>query len=134
MGKSIMNREKFTCLFSIYEKGLINYHQVFQDANYNLEFIVRRKRLSREFQIQIVLTIIKNPLWRMIFNEPRNIQQLIKDYSAYFSITDVRILRPLKRYKINEELTFVRKPIEERIYFEYYSELSTSDFEIRELI
>jgi len=124
MGKPKMNKEKFTCLFSIYEKGLINYHQVFQDANYNLEFIVRRKRLSREFQIQVVLSIFKNPLWRMIFNEPRNIQQLIKDYSAYFSITDVRILRPLKRYKINEELAFVRKPIEERIFIEYLTELS----------
>jgi len=121
MGKSIMNRENFTRLFTIYEKGLINYHQVFQDANYNLEFIVRRKRLTQECQIQVVLSIKRNPLWRMIFNEPRNIQQLIKDYSAYFPINDVRILRPLKRYKINEEITFVRKPIEERIYFEYYS-------------
>ena len=134
MGKVISNREKFTRLFSIYEKGLVNYHQVFREANYSIEYIVRKKRLSRDYNIQIVLSIKKNPLWRLFFNDPRSVKQLIEDYSAYFSITNVRILRPLKRYKINEEPTFTLSPIEERIYFEYYSELSPTDFEIRELI
>jgi len=131
MGKVMSNREKFTRLFSIYEKGLINYHQVFRESNYSIEYIVRKKRLSREYQIQIVLSIKKNPLWRLFFNEPRSIKQIIADYSAYFSITDIRILRPLKRYKMNEETSFVLMPLEERIYFEYFSEISPADFELR---
>lgn len=131
MGKAMSNREKYTQLFSIYEKGLISYHQVFRDANFSIEYIVRKKRLSREQKIQIVLSIKKNPLWRLFFNEPRSVKQLIEDYSAYFSITDVRVLHPFKRYKINEETTFTRKPIEERIYFEYISEPSPNDLVIQ---
>lgn len=134
MGKIISNRKKFTRLFSTYERELINYHQIFQNTNYSIEYIVRKKRLSPDYQIQIVLSIQKNPLWRLFFNNPRTIKQIVEDYSAYFSITNVRILRPLKRYKINEETAFVHKPIEERIFFEYFSQISSTDFDIREII
>ncbi len=130
MAKSMSDKEKFTSLFSIYEKGLMNYHQVFRIANYSIEYVVRKNRLSREYQLQIVLSIKKNPSFRIFFHEPRGIKQLIEDYSIYFSITDIRILYPLKSYKIKEKNTLNLKPIEERIYFEYYTKKPQTCIEI----
>ena len=127
MGKTISNREKYIRLFTIYEKGLKKYHRVFKEPNYSLEFIVRKRRCSYDYEIQVIISITKNPLWRIYFNKPREINEILTDYSAFFSISDIRILRPLQKVRncLDAPITF--KPTEERIFFETFSEISNLD-------
>ena len=131
MGKTISNREKYIRLFTIYEKGLKKYHQVFREPNYSLEFIVMKKRCSYDYEIQVIISITKNPLWRIYFDKPREINEILADYSAFFSIKNIRVLRPLQKVRnyLNAPISF--KPIEERIFFETFRDVSNLDFEVQ---
>ena len=130
MGKITSIREKYIRLFTIYEKGLKKYHRVFKEPNYSLEFIVRKKRCSYDYEIQVIISITKNPLWRVYFNNPREIKEILTDFSAFFSIKEIRILRPLQKVRNYLESPISFKPIEERIFFESFSEVSNLDLEV----
>jgi hypothetical protein len=129
MGKITSNREKYIRLFTIYEKGLKKYHRVFRDPNYSLEFIVKKKQFSFDYDFQVVFSITKNPLWRLYFNNPREIKEILTDYSSFFSIKEIRILRPLQKVRNYLDEPIPLKPIEERIFYETFSEISNLDLE-----
>ena len=130
MGKIISNREKYIRLFTIYEKGLKKYHQVFRDPNYSLEFIVKKKQFSFDYDFQVIISITKNPLWRLYLKNPREIKEILMDYSSFFSITEIRVLQPLQKVINYLEEPITSKPIEERIFYEIFSEISNLDFEL----
>jgi hypothetical protein len=130
MGKIISNREKYIRLFTIYEKGLKKYHQVFRDPNYSLEFIVKKKQFSFDYDFQVIISITKNPLWRLYLKNPREIKEILMDYSSFFSITEIRVLQPLQKVRNYLEEPITSKPIEERIFYEIFSEISNLDFEL----
>jgi hypothetical protein len=122
MQKKISETEKFIHLFSIYEKGLINYHPCFQSSDFSVEYIIKKKSFPHQYHIQIVLSICRRFKIGLLVNDTRSVKQLIVDYSNYFSITDVRILRLMKKKNHTEESKSIKKPIVERIYFEYLNE------------
>jgi len=112
------------------KKELKKYHQVFRDPNYSLEFIVKKKQFSFDYDFQVIISITKNPLWRLYLKNPREIKEILTDYSSFFSIKEIRILRPLQKVRNYLDEPFPLKPIEERIFYETFSEISNLDFEL----
>ena len=90
-----------------------------------------KKRCSYDYEIQVIISITKNPLWRIYFDKPREINEILADYSAFFSIKNIRVLRPLQKVRnyLNAPISF--KPIEERIFFETFRDVSNLDFEVQ---
>ena len=87
---------------------------------------MRKKRCSYDYEIQVIISITKNPLWRVYFNNPREIKEILTDFSAFFSIKEIRILRPLQKVRNYLDAPILLKPIEERIFFESFSDISKS--------
>ncbi len=98
MRPSIMSgKEKYIRLFSIFEYELIKYNKIFEKEDYVLTYVIGKTILSKDYDIGVTLSIMKNPLWTKYFDEPRNLKQVFQSYCNYFSIKDIKIVRPFKR-------------------------------------
>jgi hypothetical protein len=121
--KKVSYRDGIIRILRKYEKELPNFHPYFSSPNYSVEYTIRRKRLSGESKMEVLLQINSSSLWSKFFNNPRKFKGIIKDYSKYFSITNVRILRSFKKLKNKRDALSSLIPIEERIHLEYFSDV-----------
>ena len=113
-------KEKYIRLFSIFESELVKYNKVFEKEDYVLTYVIGKTLLSKDYDIGVTLSIMKNPLWTRYFDEPRNLKQLFQSYCNYFSIKDIKIVRPLKRVYRQASEPIQKIPLEERIFFEFF--------------
>jgi hypothetical protein len=67
-------KEKYIRLFSIFESELVKYNKVFEKEDYVLTYVIGKTLLSKEYDIGVTLSIMKNPLWTRYFDEPRNLK------------------------------------------------------------
>jgi hypothetical protein len=67
-------KEKYIRLFSIFESELVKYNKVFEKEDYVLTYVIGKTLLSKEYDIGVTLSIMKNPLWTRYFDEPRNLR------------------------------------------------------------
>ncbi len=121
-------KERYIKLFSIFETELIKYNKVFEKEDYVLSYVIGKTILSKDYDIGVTLSIMKNPLWTRYFNEPRNLKQLFQSYCNYFSIKDIKIVRPFKRVYRDATVSNLKLPLEDRIYFEFFKHQETDDF------
>jgi hypothetical protein len=121
-------KEKYIRLFSIFEYELIKYNKVFEKEDYVLSYIIGKTILSKDYDIAVTLSIKKNPLLAKYYDEPRNIKTLLQSYCNYFSISDVKIVRPFKRFQPNVSPHTISPPLEDRIFFEFFKHQSSLDF------
>jgi hypothetical protein len=121
-------KEKYIRLFSIFESELVKYNKVFEKEDYVLTYVIGKTLLSKDYDIGVTLSIMKNPLWTRHFDEPRNLKQLFQSYCNYFSINDIKIVRPLKRVYREASDPIQKIPLEERISFEFFKHQSSLDF------
>ena len=56
------------------------------------------------------------------------ISKILQSYCNYFSIKDIRIIRPFKRFERNVATPHVSIPLEDRIFFEFFKHQSSLDF------
>jgi hypothetical protein len=123
-----IGKEKYFRLFSIFEKGLKNYSKIFEKEDYVLTYVISKTLLSKDYEVDVTLSIKKNPLWAKYSDEPRNLKTLLQSYCNYFSIKDIRIIRPFKRFERNVATPHVSIPLEDRIFFEFFKHQSSLDF------
>ena len=123
-----IGKEKYFRLFSIFEKGLKNYSKIFEKEDYVLTYVISKTLLSKDYEVSVTLSIRKNPLWARYFDEPRNLKTLLQSYCNYFSIKDIRIIRPFKRFERNVATPHISIPLEDRIFFEFFKHQSSLDF------
>lgn len=121
-------KEKYIRLFSIFESELIKYNKVFEKEDYVLSYIIGKTILSKDYDITVTLSIKKNPLLAKYYDEPRNIKTLLQSYCNYFSISDIKIVRPFKRFQPNVSTHTISPPLEDRIFFEFFKHQSSLDF------
>lgn len=121
-------KEKYIRLFSIFETELVKYNKVFEKEDYVITYIIGEALLSKKYDIGVTLSIMKNPLWTRYFDEPRNLKQLFQSYCNYFSIKEIKIVRPLKRVYREVSESIQKIPLEERIFFEFFKHQETLDF------
>jgi hypothetical protein len=123
-----LNKRKYFRLFSIFEKGLKNYSKIFEKEDYVLTYVISKTLLSKDYEVSVTLSIRKNPLWARYFDEPRNLKTLLQSYCNYFSIKDVRIIRPFKSFERKVATPNISIPLEDRIFFEFFKLQSSLDF------
>ena len=121
-------KERYYRLFTIFEKGLKNYSKIFEKEDYVLTYVISKTLLSKDYEVSVTLSIRKNPLWARYFDEPRNLKTLLQSYCNYFSIKDIRIIRPFKRFERKVATPHVSIPLEDRIFFEFFKHQSSLDF------
>lgn len=126
----IFNRgkERYYRLFTIFEMGLKSYSKIFEKEDYILTYVVSKTSLSKDYEVSVTLSISKNPLWGRYFDEPRNLKSLLQSYCNYFSIKDITIVRPFKRFERNTASSLNTLPLEDRIFFEFYKHQNSLDF------
>ena len=128
MRPSIMTgRQKYIRLFTIFETELKKYNKVFEKEDYTITYVIGKTILSKDYDIGVTLTINRNPLWTRYFDEPRNLKQLFQLYCNYFSIKDIKIVRPFKR--VYRDAVSAQKvlSLEDRIYFEFFKHQEPDD-------
>jgi hypothetical protein len=109
--------------------GLKSYSKIFEKEDYVLTYVISKTLLSKDYEVSVTLSIRKNPLWAArYFDEPRNLKTLLQSYCNYFSIKDIKIIRPFKRFERNVATPHISLPLEERIYFEFFKNQSSLDF------
>jgi hypothetical protein len=121
-------KERYIRLFSVFESELIKYNKVFEKEHYILTYVIGKSILSKDYDIGVTLSIMKNPLWTRYFDEPRNLKQLFQLYCNYFSIKDIKIVRPFKRVYRKAVSPIQRLPLEDRICFEFFKHQQPDDF------
>jgi hypothetical protein len=121
-------KERYYRLFAIFEMGLKSYSKIFEKEDYVITYVISKTLLSKDYEVSITLSIRKNPLWARYFDEPRNLKTLLQSYCNYFSIKDIRIVRPFKRFQRNVITPQISLPLEERIFFEFFKHQSSLDF------
>jgi hypothetical protein len=109
-------------LLKLFEQDLKKYHQLFENDDYKIEYIVRRDRYSNEIEFILVVSIFKVRLWREITRENNTVRKSLENYCRYFSITKYSVVRPLKlKSSRHKELPTTNiPPIEERVGFDLY--------------
>ena len=128
MRPSIMTgRQKYIRLLTIFETELKKYNKVFEKEDYTITYVIGKTILSKDYDIGVTLSIIKNPLFNRFFDEPRTLKQVFQLYCNYFSIRDIKIVRPFKRVYRDADTAPKVLPLEERIAFEYFKHLDTDD-------
>jgi hypothetical protein len=123
-----IGKEKYFRLFSIFEKGLKNYSKIFEKEDYVLTYVISKSLLSKDYEVAVTLSIKKNPLWAKYSDEPRNLKTLLQSYCNYFSIKEIMIIRPFKRFERNVATPHISIPLEDRIFFEFFKHQSSLDF------
>jgi hypothetical protein len=121
-------KERYYRLFTIFEMGLKSYSKIFEKEDYQITYVISKTLLSKDFEVSVTLSIRKNPLWARYFDEPRNLKILLQSYCNYFSITEIRIVRPFKRFERNVVTPHISIPLEDRIFFEFFKNQSSLDF------
>ena len=115
------NQESYVRLLSLFERELKRYHKVFDNEYYSLHYVLRRKQYTNDIEIRVTMNIIKKPLWLILIEEPYNLKNLLEQYSRYFSVKDVTIVRPfLLSHARKSQNEIVLPKIEERISFEFF--------------
>ena len=117
MGRLLSRNEKFVRLFTTYETGLVDYNRVFQQSTFSIDYIVQINKLSADYYVQLIFSVLKNPKFNP--KETRSLRKILENYSSVFSINDIRIIRPMKRTIDGILIEREIKPIEERIYLEF---------------
>jgi len=112
--------EAYTRILKLFEYELKKYHQLFDNDDYKIEYIVRRDRYSYEIEFILVITIFKVRLWREITRENDKVRKSLENYCRYFSITNYSVVRPLKlKSSRNKEMPPINiPPLEERVGFD----------------
>lgn len=110
-------------LLRLFETHLKDYHSVFDNDYYKIQYIIQRERYSNDAYIKVIFTILRNPFWKLLVGENENVKVLLENYSRYFSVTDITIVRPLslKHGKREKKSVFFQiQPIEERVTFDLF--------------
>jgi hypothetical protein len=121
-------KDKYFRLFSIFESELKNYSKIFEKEDYVITYVISKTLLSKDYEVAVTFSIRKNPLWLKYSYEPRDLRTLLQSYCNYFSINDIKIIRPFKRFERNVAIPHISLPLEERIYFEFFKNQSSLDF------
>jgi hypothetical protein len=121
-------KDKYFRLFSIFESELKNYSKIFEKEDYVITYVISKTLLSKDYEVAVTFSIRKNPLWLKYSYEPRDLRTLLQSYCNYFSINDIKIIRPFKRFERNVAIPHISLPLEERIYFEFFKHQSSLDF------
>jgi len=121
-------KERYYRFFTLFENGLKEYSKIFEIEDYVLTYVISKTLLSKDYEVSVTLSIRKNPLWARYFDEPRNLKTLLQSYCNYFSIKDIRIIRPFKKFERNVAIPHVSVPLEDRIFFEFFKHPSSLDF------
>ncbi len=121
-------KERYFRLFSIFESELKNYSKIFEKEDYVITYVITKSLLSKDYEVSVTLSIRKNPLWLKYSVEPRNLRALLQSYCNYFSIKDIRIIRPFKRFERNSAKPHISIPLEDRIFFEFFKHQSSLDY------
>ena len=128
MRPSIMRgRQKYIKLFTIFETELKKYNTVFEKEDYTITYVIGKSILAQDYDIGVTLTINRNPLWSRYFDEPRNLKHLFQLYCNYFSIRDIKIVRPFKRVYRDAASAQKVLSLEDRIYFEFFKHQEPDD-------
>ena len=115
------NHESYVRLLSLFERELKRYHKVFDNDYYSLNYILSREQFTNDVEIRVTMNVIKKPLWLILIDEPYNLKNLLEQYSRYFSVKDVTIVRPfLLSHARKSQNEIVLPKIEERISFEFF--------------
>ena len=128
MRPSIMRgRQKYIKLFTLFETELKKYNTVFEKEDYTISYVIGKSILAQDYDIGVTLTINRNPLWSRYFDEPRNLKYLFQLYCNYFSIRDIKIVRPFKRVYRDAVSTQKVLSLEDRISFEFFKHQEPDD-------
>lgn len=115
------NQESYVRLLSLFERELKRYHKVFDNEYYSLHYVLSREQFTNDVEIRVTMNVIKKPLWLILIDEPYNLKNLLEQYSRYFSVKDVTIVRPfLLSHARKSQNEIVLPKIEERISFEFF--------------
>lgn len=110
-------------LLRLFETHLKEYHTVFDNDYYKIYYIIQRERYTNDAYVKIIFTILRNPFWKLLVGETENVKVLLENYSRYFSVTDITIVRPLSlKYGKREQksVLFQIQPIEQRVTFDLF--------------
>ena len=121
-------KERYYRLFTIFEMGLKNYSKVFEKEDYVITYVISKTLLSKDYDVAVTFSIRKNPLWLKYSYEPRDLRTLLQSYCNYFSINDIKIIRPFKRFEKNVATPHISIPLEDRMFFEFFKHQSSLDF------
>jgi len=71
-------RQKYIRLLTIFETELKKYNKVFEKEDYTITYVIGKTILSKDYDIGVTLSIIKNPLFNRFFDEPRTLKQIFQ--------------------------------------------------------
>jgi len=111
-------------IFSLFERELKNYHPVFQNNSYMLNYFVSRTIKPNVLNISVIMTILRSTAWRKGISEPSDVKKELESFSRYFSVDRVMVVRPgLAKEKIeeNEMSPNQTTPISQRVFFEMFT-------------
>jgi hypothetical protein len=110
-------------LLRLFETHLKEYHKVFNNDYYKLNYIIQREIHTNDAQLKITLTILAKPFWGHLSNESENLKQILENYCRYFCVSDITIVRPFflsNESKKKSPILFQPQSIEERVSFDLF--------------
>lgn len=84
-----IGKKRYFRIFSIFESELKNYNKIFEKEDYTLTYVIRKTILSKDYDVEVTLSIMKIPLYTRHFDETRNLKKLFQSYCNYFSINAI---------------------------------------------
>jgi hypothetical protein len=120
MSKKVPRFKSHILILQKFERYLTHICPIFLKVDYTLNYILKKKPVSKEFEFEIICKLNKRPTWIFFIDEPQSLMGELKHYALIFGITNVRIVicRPslVDIHNTNEN----EKPIKERIYYELF--------------
>jgi hypothetical protein len=126
MKKHLSKKQMLIRLLTTYEKYIPQHVKILSEYKHSFEYIITKKRSLKTRDIQVVLNLNDRILIGEFFENPRKLKEKISDYSVFFSISNIRIMvpnLPIIKSQQKQDIS-----IENRIRYEYHSEMSEDDF------
>ena len=113
----------YILLLEKFEKHITKFNPVFNQLDYSLQYILKKKAGADEFEIEVIFRLNSKPSWLVFIDEPRDLSEILSTYILIFGISNCRILMS-RPYWFNKDLSKQEPiPIRERIHLELFREI-----------
>jgi hypothetical protein len=110
-------------LFRVFEAELKNYHPLFNNNDYNLEYVICLDYFGDDNEIRIIFKMLTSEPMNLLDGEKYNLKGILSNYCSIFSIDNITIVKSFKFGSggVNSDSkNYVEPELENRVFFEYF--------------
>jgi hypothetical protein len=110
-------------LFRVFEAELRNYHPIFGNDDYSLEYVICLDYFGDDNEIRIIFKMHTVEPMNLLDGEKYNLKGILRNYCSIFSIDNITVVKSFKfgcYGKPFDKGSYVIPKLEDRVFFEYF--------------